>query len=141
MISRRRPPTRVSLVLDTTESVLGAAPQVGKNDVLQSAQAPIARAGKRTTTGERTYQQRRAPDATGPNSRGAAGCSLVRTSGVFERKSLMKTLMGAPSSAYAAILRPRRSKARVWMGVGLDRMVVGLASPKRTVLRVRLARS
>src|SRR5271165_265799 len=37
------------------------------------------------------------------------------------------------SSAYAAILRPRRVKARVWVGVGLDRIVVGRASPKRTL--------
>src|SRR5208337_1713415 len=45
------------------------------------------------------------------------------------------------SSAYAAILRLRSSKARVWEGVGLARIVVGCASPKRTRLRVRLARS
>ena len=50
-------------------------------------------------------------------------------------------LIGESSSAYAAILRPRRVKARVWVGVGLDRIVVGRASPKRTLLRVRLARS
>src|SRR5271157_3122209 len=43
--------------------------------------------------------------------------------------------MVGSSSAYAAILRPRRSKARAWMGVGLDRIVVGRASPKRTLLR------
>ena len=40
-----------------------------------------------------------------------------------------------------AILRLRSSKARVWEGVGLARIVVGCASPKRTLLRVRLARS
>src|SRR5271166_885727 len=49
--------------------------------------------------------------------------------------------MVASSSAYAAILRLRSSKARVWEGVGLARIVVGYASPKRTLLRVRLARS
>src|SRR5215472_16024577 len=49
--------------------------------------------------------------------------------------------MGASSSAYAAILRPRRLNARVWVGVGLDRIVVGRAAPKRTLLRFRLARS
>ena len=52
----------------------------------------------------------------------------------------MNSIVGS-SSAYAAILRLRSSKARVWEGVGLARIVVGCASPKRTLLRVRLARS
>src|SRR5208337_4589647 len=47
--------------------------------------------------------------------------------------------MTLPPSALAMAIRS--AKARAWMGVGLDRIVVGRASPKRTLLRVRLARS
>ena len=60
-------PNASLLVLDTTRSALDAAPRsAGTRSRL--AQAPTAIAGKWTTTGERTYRPRRAPDATGGRS-------------------------------------------------------------------------